>query len=109
MYCHNHRISYVVYYKSFYHICYEQQYASASLICVDYSSNTTVAKIRNCELPNSDFHRVDLFSELSRNMTPSSSSSDLFEGTTETELSLLFYFCYLIIIILFSIVFDLGE
>jgi hypothetical protein len=36
-------------------------------------------------LPNSDFHRVDLFSELSRNITPSSSSSDLFEDNTETE------------------------
>ena len=59
------------------------QYASASLICVDYSSNTTIATIRNCEMLNSHFHRVDLFSELSRNMTPSSSSSssssDLFE------------------------------
>jgi hypothetical protein len=58
------------------------QYASASLICVDYSNNATVANIKNCELLNSDFHRVDLFSELSRNMTPS--SSDLFEDTENT-------------------------
>lgn len=59
------------------------QYASATLTCVDYSNNTTIANIRNCELLNSHFHRIDLFSELSRNMTPtsssSSSSSDLFE------------------------------
>ena len=65
------------------------QYASASLICVDYSNNIAVAKINNCELLDSHFHRVDLFSELSRNMTPSSSSSssssDLFEDTKETE------------------------
>jgi hypothetical protein len=58
------------------------QYASASLICVDYSNDTTVANIKNCELLNSDFHPVDLFSELSRNMTPS--SSDLFEDTENT-------------------------
>jgi hypothetical protein len=58
------------------------QYASASLTCVDYSNNATVANIKNCELLNSDFHRVDLFSELSRNMTPS--SSDLFEDTENT-------------------------
>jgi len=59
------------------------QYTSASLTCVGYSNNTTIANIRNCGLLNSHFHRVDLFSELSRNMTPSSSSSssssDLFE------------------------------
>jgi hypothetical protein len=61
------------------------QYASANLTCVDYSNNTTIANIRNCELFNSHFHRVDLFSELSRNMTPSSSSSsDLFEDAGDT-------------------------
>jgi hypothetical protein len=61
------------------------QYAYASLICVDYSNNTTIANIKNCELLNSYFHRVDLFSELSRNMTPSSSSSsDLFEDAENT-------------------------
>ena len=59
--------------------------ASATLTCVDYSNNTTIANIRNCELLNSHFHRVDLFSELSRNMTPSSSSSsDLFEDAENT-------------------------
>jgi hypothetical protein len=64
------------------------QYASATLTCIDYSNNTTIANIRNCELLNSHFHRVDLFSELSRNMTPSSSSSssssDLFEDAENT-------------------------
>jgi len=61
------------------------QYASASLMCVDYSNNATIANINNCELLNSHFHRVDLFSELSRNMTPSSSSSsDLFEDAENT-------------------------
>jgi hypothetical protein len=61
------------------------QYASANLTCVDYSNNTTIANIRNCKLFNSHFHRVDLFSELSRNMTPSSSSSsDLFEDAGDT-------------------------
>jgi hypothetical protein len=59
--------------------------ASATLTCVDYSNNTTIPNIRNCELLNSHFHRVDLFSELSRNMTPSSSSSsDLFEDAENT-------------------------
>ena len=64
------------------------QYTSATLTCIDYSNNTTIANIRNCELLNSHFHRVDLFSELSRNMTPSSSSSssssDLFENAENT-------------------------
>jgi hypothetical protein len=61
------------------------QYTSASLTCVDYSNNATVANIKNCESLNSHFHRVDLFSELSRNMTPSSSSSsDLFEDAENT-------------------------
>ena len=61
------------------------QYASATLTCIDYSNNTTIANIRNCELLNSHFHRIDLFSELSRNMTPSSSSSsDLFEDAENT-------------------------
>jgi hypothetical protein len=60
------------------------QYASASLICVDYSNDIAVAKINNCKSLNSDFHRVDLFSELSRNMTPSSSSSSLFEDAENT-------------------------
>jgi hypothetical protein len=64
------------------------QYASASLMCIDYSNNTTMSNIKNCELLNSHFHRVDLFSELSRNMTPSSSSSssssDLFEDAENT-------------------------
>ena len=63
------------------------QYASATLTCIDYS-NITIANIRNCELLNSHFHRIDLFSELSRNMTPSSSSSssssDLFEDAENT-------------------------
>jgi hypothetical protein len=73
------------------------QYASATLTCVDYPNNTTISNIRNCELLHSHFHRVDLFSELSRNMTPtssssssSSSSSDLFAdaeniGKEDTE------------------------
>jgi hypothetical protein len=46
-----------------------------------------MAKVENCELLDSHFHRVDLFSELSRNMTPSSSSSsDLFEATEDTTI-----------------------
>jgi hypothetical protein len=61
------------------------QYTSASLTCVDYSNNATVANIKYCESLNSHFYRVDLFSELSRNMTPSSSSSsDLFEDAENT-------------------------
>jgi hypothetical protein len=60
------------------------QYASASLTCADYSSNIAVAKIYNCQSLNLHFHRVDLFSELSRNMTPSSSSSGLFEDAENT-------------------------
>jgi hypothetical protein len=61
------------------------QYTSASLTCVDYSNNATVANIKNCESLNSHFHRVDLFSELSRNLTSSSSSSsDLFEDAENT-------------------------
>lgn len=63
------------------------QNASASFICVGYSNNDIIAKIENCELLDSHFHRVDLFSELSRNMTPSSSSSsDLFEATEDTTI-----------------------
>jgi hypothetical protein len=60
------------------------QYASASLTCADYSNNIAVPKIYNCQSLNSHFHRVDLFSELSRNMTPSSSSSGLFEDAENT-------------------------
>ena len=62
------------------------QNASASFICVGYSNNAIIAKVENCELLDSPFHRVDLFSELSRNMTPSSSSSDLFEATEDTTI-----------------------
>jgi hypothetical protein len=63
------------------------QDASASFICVGYSNNAIMAKVENCELLDSHFHRVDLFSELSRNMTPSSSSSsDLFEATEDTTI-----------------------
>jgi hypothetical protein len=58
------------------------QYASASLTCADYSNNIAVPKIYNCQSLNSHFHRVDLFSELSRNMTPS--SSGLFEDAENT-------------------------
>jgi hypothetical protein len=60
------------------------QYASASLTCADYSSNIAVAKIYNCQSLNLHFHRVDLFSELSRNMTTPSSSSGLFENAENT-------------------------
>jgi hypothetical protein len=62
--------------------------ASASFICRGYSNNAIIAKVENCELLDSHFHRVDLFSELSRNMTPpsSSSSSDLFEATEDTTI-----------------------
>jgi hypothetical protein len=62
--------------------------ASASFICRGYSNNAIIAKIENCELLDSHFHRVDLFSELSRNMTPpsSSSSSDLFESAEDTTI-----------------------
>jgi hypothetical protein len=43
--------------------------------------------LSNSELLDSQFHHVDLFSELSRNMTPSSSSfSDLFEATEVTTI-----------------------
>ena len=63
------------------------QNASASFICVGYSNNAIIAKVENCELLDSQFHHVDLFSELSRNMTPSSSSSsDLFEATEDTTI-----------------------
>jgi hypothetical protein len=63
------------------------QDASASIICVGYSNNAIIAKVENCELLDSQFHHVDLFSELSRNMTPSSSSSsDLFEATEDTTI-----------------------
>jgi hypothetical protein len=62
--------------------------ASASFICRGYSNNAIIAKVENCELLDSHFHRVDLFSELSRNMTPppSSSSSDLFESAEDTTI-----------------------
>jgi hypothetical protein len=60
------------------------RYASDGLACSDYSNNIAVAKINNCQSLNSHFHRVDLFSELSRNTTPSSSSSGLFEDAENT-------------------------
>ena len=63
------------------------QDASASFRCVGYSNNAIIAKVKNCELLDSHFYRVDLFSELSRNMTPStSSSSDLFEAAEDTTI-----------------------
>ena len=63
------------------------QDAYASFICIGYSNNVIIAKVENCELLDSQFHHVDLFSELSRNMTPSSSSSsDLFEATEDTTI-----------------------
>lgn len=63
------------------------QDASANFRCVGYSNNAIIAKVENCELLDSHFYRVDLFSELSRNMTPSSSSSsDLFEATEDTTI-----------------------
>ena len=63
------------------------QDASASFIRVGYSNNAIIAKVENSELLDSHFHRVDLFSELSRNTTSSSSSSsDLFEATEDTTI-----------------------
>jgi hypothetical protein len=59
------------------------QDAYASLICVHYSNDITVAGIRNCELLlNSHFHHTGSFSNLSRSMAPS--SSDLFEDSEDT-------------------------
>jgi hypothetical protein len=44
------------------------------------SNNAVIAEIENCELLNSQFYHTVLYSELSRNMTPS--SSDLIEANT---------------------------